>query len=93
MVVNLRDANGISLKSMLVRTNKVPQTPDDAQNLAYYYDIRCNNFYSIGHKSATDSTTGDGGGDGDKPQSLISNNELVVLIADNWKVIHDMELD
>lgn len=93
LVVNLRDANGISLKSMLVRTNKVPQTPDDAQNLAYYYDIRCNNFYSIGHKSATDSTTGDGGGDGDKPQSLISNNELVVLIADNWKVIHDMELD
>ena len=92
LVVNLRDASGTVLKFFNVKTNETITTPSGISNASYYYDIRCNNFYSIGEKVKTD-TDGEGGGNPDKPQSLISNNELTTIVCDQWKLVHDMTLE
>ena len=77
-----------------VKTANKPAAPTEEGDLAYYYDIRCNNFYSIGQKMDTDSTTGDeGGGDDDEAVSLISSGDINLLINDYWKVLHDMTLE
>lgn len=86
------------LKTMEVTTN---QYEGDLKGDKYYYDIYCNNFYSIGQKMASDSTNG---GDGeepgeddpdndDDPADLSASDELTVLINDAWAVIHNMELE
>ena len=92
LVVNLRDENGTVLKFFNVKTNETITTPSGITNPSYFYDIRCNNFYSIGEKVKTD-TDGEGGGNPDKPQSLISNNELTTIVCDQWKLVHDMTLE
>ena len=77
-----------------VKTANKPDAPTEEGDLAYYYDIRCNNFYSIGQKMDTDSTTGDGGdGNDDEAVSLISSGDINLLINDYWKVLHDMTLE
>ena len=77
-----------------VKTANKPAAPTEEGDLAYYYDIRCNNFYSIGQKMDTDSTTGDeGGGDDDEAVSLISSGDINLLINDYWKVLHDLTLE
>lgn len=90
--------NVTPLKTMKVTTN---QYETDLDGSKYYYDIYCNNFYSIGQKMASDSTNG---GDGeepgeddpdndDDPADLSASDELTVLINDAWAVIHNMELE
>ena len=70
-------------------------TPNTDLFDAYTYDIRCNNFYSIGQKLATDSTEGpdeDDDDDNDKPIDLRSDN-INVRINDAWAVLHNMGVD
>lgn len=60
------------------------------------YDIRCNNFYSIGQKLKTDDTDGpddeDDTDDDDKPIDLRSGN-ITLRINDAWAVLHNMGVD
>lgn len=84
---------GASDEELLVRkvtTDKVPTTESGS---ATYYDIRCNNFYSIGKKLATDDTDGptEDDDDDDDPIDLRSDN-IVLLINDAWDVLHDMDV-
>lgn len=48
------------LKTLKVVTKNIPTTPTDVQetDFAHNYDIRCNNFYSIGKKMASGNTEG-----------------------------------
>ena len=87
------------LKTMKVTTN---QFEVELGGSKYYYDIYCNNFYSIGQKVAAGSTNGDPDpGDDedpdpeipDDPADLSASDELTVLINDAWAVIHNMELE
>ena len=100
IVVNFwAEGNDVTpLKTMKVTTN---QFESELGGDKYYYDIYCNNFYSIGQKMASDSTNG---GDGeepgeddpdndDDPADLSASDELTVLINDAWAVIHNMELE
>ena len=91
--------NDTPLKTMKVTTNQFEVELDGSK---YYYDIYCNNFYSIGQKVAAGSTNGDPDpGDGedpdpeipDDPADLSASDELTVLINDAWAVIHNMELE
>lgn len=86
------------LKTLNVTTNQVP-----ADGTAYQYDIRCNNFYSIGKKLFTDNTTGiDPDPDPenpnpdpnpeDKPIDLSKDN-ITVIINDAWNILHDMDVE
>lgn len=101
IVVNFWAAgdNDTPLKTMKVTTN---QFEVELSGSKYYYDIYCNNFYSIGQKVAAGSTNGDPDpGDGedpdpeipDDPADLSASDELTVLINDAWAVIHNMELE
>lgn len=101
IVVNFWAAgnNDTPLKTMKVTTNQFEVELDGSK---YYYDIYCNNFYSIGQKVAAGSTNGDPDpGDDedpdpeipDDPADLSASDELTVLINDAWAVIHNMELE
>ena len=59
--VVMYNAKGEGLKTLKVTTKTAPK-----DGSLYNYDIRCNNFYSIGKKMATDKTSG-------KPYSLESH--------------------
>lgn len=51
--VVMYNAKGEALKTLKVTTKTAPEGGS-----LYNYDIRCNNFYSIGKKMATDNTSG-----------------------------------
>lgn len=69
------------------------------------FDIRCNNFYSIGQKLKTEGTHGpddpddDGEDEGDKeeddddPIDLGASDKIIVRINDAWKVLHNMTVE
>lgn len=90
LTVELQDENGEALKTLNVVTD---QTQSEATKNAY--DIRCNNFYSIGKKLNTDST--DGGDpnpeDPDEPVDLSGNTDIKVIVNDAWKVLHNMGVE
>ena len=91
LTIELQDAGGTALRTLKVKTDQSmsgPATP-------YFYDIRCNNFYSIGQKLKTETTDPDpeGGTDPDEPIDLSSKSEIVVQINDAWKVLHDMDVE
>lgn len=71
-------------------------TPNTELFDAYTYDIRCNNFYSIGQKLETDDTDGpddeDDTDDDDEPIDLRSD-KVNVRINDAWAVLHNMGVD
>lgn len=101
LTVELQDASGKALKTLNVTTNKVPsQIASEAAPTKYAYDIRCNNFYSIGKKLYTDNTGGDPdpdpnpeNPDPDEPIDLSSNTNIVVIINDAWEVLHNMGVE
>lgn len=101
LTVELQDASGNALKTLKVTTNEVPsQIASEAAPTKYAYDIRCNNFYSIGKKLYTDNTGGDPdpGTDPkdpepDEPIDLSSNTNIVVIINDAWEVLHNMGVE
>lgn len=90
LTVELQDKDGKALKTLNVVTD---QKPSEATK--YAYDIRCNNFYSIGKKLDTDST--DGGDpdpeDPDEPVDLSGNTDIKVIVNDAWKVLHNMGVE
>lgn len=78
LTIELQDANGTALRTLKVTTDQTTSVDK------CFYDIRCNNFYSIGKKLK---------GDPDKPIDLSSKSEIVVQINDAWKVLHDMDVE
>lgn len=92
LTVELQDENGEALKTLNVVTDHIPSDAEATKNA---YDIRCNNFYSIGKKLDTDST--DGGDpdpeDPDEPVDLSGNTDIKVIVNDAWKVLHNMGVE
>lgn len=77
------------MKTLNVVTDQIP--PEATKNA---YDIRCNNFYSIGKKLDTDSTDGgDPNPDPDEPVDLSGNTDIKVIVNDAWKVLHNMGVE
>lgn len=89
------------LKTLNVVTDKVPNG-DTPEATKYAYDIRRNNFYSIGQKLYTGSTDGkdpdneDPDPDPEKPDTPVDlggSTEIVVQINDAWDVLHEMGVE
>lgn len=100
LTVELQDASGKALKKLNVTTENAPSISGGSLTGKYAYDIRCNNFYSIGKKLYTDNTGGDpdpdptpGTDDPDEPIDLSSNTNIVVIINDAWEVLHNMGVE
>ena len=97
LTVELQGTDSKVLKTLkvVIEDSKVPTSASK-----YAYDIRCNNFYSIGKKLYTDNTGGDpdpdptpGTDDPDEPIDLGSNTNIVVIINDAWEVLHNMGVE
>lgn len=100
LTVELQDASGDALKTLKVTTENIPSISSGSLTGKYAYDIRCNNFYSIGKKLYTDNTGGDPdpdptpeNPDPDEPIDLSSNTNIVVIINDAWEVLHNMGVE
>lgn len=100
LTVELQDASGNALKTLKVTTENIPSISGGSLTGKYAYDIRCNNFYSIGKKLYTDNTGGDPDPDPtpedpdpDEPIDLSSNTNIVVIINDAWEVLHNMGVE
>lgn len=91
LTIELQDAGGTALRTLKVKTDQSMSGPATQ----YFYDIRCNNFYSIGQKLKTETIDPDPEDpeDPDKPIDLSSKSEIVVQINDAWKVLHDMDVE
>ena len=92
------------LKTLKVTTNQVVVGGD-----RYNYDIRCNNFYSIGKKMAAGNTEGKPDPENpdpdpkpepdpkpvipDEPIDLGATDQITVEINDAWDVLHDMDVE
>lgn len=90
LTIRFKGTNDAVLLTRDVTTNQAPTDGD-----VYQYDIRCNNFYSIGQKMATDGTDGpddDDDDDDDDPIDLRSDN-IVLVINDAWDVLHNMGVE
>lgn len=65
----------------------------------YKYDIRRNNFYSIGKKLISGNTDGedpddeDPDNDPDDPVNIGESDQVILLINDAWDVLHNMTLE
>ena len=94
MVVRLYTGDNIG-DELKVKTDKAPQTPDGITSAYTFYDIRRNNFYSIGRKLDVEGTgtPGGGGPEDDEAVSLISGGEITLNLLDAWKVVHQMDVD
>lgn len=89
LTIELQDADGTALRTLKVKTDQSMSVPASQ----YFYDIRCNNFYSIGQKLKTETTDPGDPEDPDEPIDLSSKSEIVVKINDAWKVLHDMDVE
>lgn len=89
LTIAFLDAEG---NDLLVRDVTTDQKPNDGT--IYAYDIRCNNFYSIGKKLSTEDTDGedDDDDDDDEPIDFRSDN-IVLVINDAWDVLHNMGVE
>lgn len=97
LTVELQGTDGTALKTLKVTTENAPSSVTDG---TYQYDIRRNNFYSIGKKLYTDNTGGDpdpgtdpDNPDPDEPIDLGGSTEIIVLINDAWEVLHNMGVE
>lgn len=83
------------LRTLKVKTNQ--SMTDTATQ--YTYDIRRNNFYSIGQKLYTGNTGGNPDPDKpdtpnpDTPVDLNKNTDITVIINDAWNVLHNMDVE
>lgn len=83
------------LRTLKVKTNQKMDSPATE----YTYDIRRNNFYSIGQKLYTGNTGGNPDPenpdkpDPDKPVDLNKNTDITVIINDAWNVLHNMDVE
>ena len=81
LIVKLEDGESSPLRTLKVTTDQTASGVDK-----YAYDIRCNNFYSIGTKT-------DVGGSGDKPidiQETTGYDYANVSITSDWSDVHDL---
>ena len=102
LYIELQNGDGDALKTLNVTTDKKPTVTGSVDG-SKAYDIRRNNFYSIGKKLATDNTDGDeedddeepnpDNEDEDNPIDVSEENEIVLLINDSWDVLHNMEIE
>lgn len=102
LYIELQNGDGDALKTLNVTTDKKP-TVTGSVDASKAYDIRRNNFYSIGKKLATDNTDGDeedddeepnpDNEDEDNPIDVSEENEIVLLINDSWDVLHNMGIE
>ena len=100
LTIELQDADGNALKTLNVKTSETAKPSDGTVNA---YDIRRNNFYSIGRKFAVDNTDGDTDDDDepgtddpdddDDPVDVGSSNDALLIIHDNWKMLHQMTVE
>lgn len=66
----------------------------DQGSLGSKFDIRVNNFYSIGHKVDSDTTGGgEGDPDPDEPIDLGATDIVLLEINDAWSVFHSMTVE
>lgn len=96
-------ANTVNANTLVIKfydgTNNVLKTLNVTTNASGYdgnnkiFDIKRNNFYSIGQKLETDTTTPTEPGEPDKPIDLSGNTDIVVTINDAWKVLHNMGVE
>lgn len=103
LTIELQNGTGTALKTLNVTTTHAPSDVTGGSVAGTKaYDIRRNNFYSIGKKLATDNTKGDEDDDDeetpdpddeDNPIDVSEENEIVLLINDSWDVLHDMEIE
>lgn len=90
LVIRFLGKEDVLLEERRVTTANVP---DDGT--MYTYDIRCNNFYSIGVKMATDTEPEEGEDpdpDEDDPMDLTGKN-IMVVVNDAWAVLHNMGVE
>lgn len=101
LTIELQNGTGTALKTLNVTTTNAPSVSGSVAGTKAY-DIRRNNFYSIGKKLATDNTDGDEEDDDkdpdpvndkDEPIDVSEENEIVLLINDSWDVLHDMGIE
>ena len=96
LTVVLEDAEGKALKTLNVYTE---ETKKPSEGNIYQYDIRRNNFYSIGKKLYTNNDGGDPDPedpdnpdpeDPDTPIDVNAKTEIMLLLNDSWDVLHNM---
>lgn len=95
---NTVDANTLVIKfyngtSTVLKTLNVTTNASGYEGNNKKFDIKRNNFYSIGQKLETDTTTPTEPGEPDKPIDLSGNTDIVVTINDAWKVLHNMGVE
>ena len=105
LTIELQNGTGTALKTLNVTTTEAPDLSEETNTTTdakYAYDIRRNNFYSIGKKLFTDNDEGDDDPDDetdpdpddkDDPIDVSEENEIVLLINDSWDVLHDMGIE
>lgn len=91
LVIEFLDATDAVLETLAVKSST-----------DYQYDIKRNNFYSIGKKLYSDNTGGDPDPDDpddpdqedpDTPIDLLGKDKIKVIINDAWDVLHDMDVE
>lgn len=93
LVIEFLDADGAVLETLAVKSST------QVEGSYYQYDIRRNNFYSIGKKLYSDNTNGKPDPDEpdssepDTPIDLSGKDKIEVIINDAWAVLHDMTID
>lgn len=90
LVIRFLGKDDVLLEERRVTTANVPE-----DGTMYTYDIRCNNFYSIGVKMATDTKPETGeepDPDIDDPMDL-TGKEIQVVVNDAWAVLHNMGIE
>lgn len=92
------DANTLVIE-FLGAADAVLETLAVKSSTDYKYDIKRNNFYSIGKKLYSDNTNGNPDPeepdptDPDTPIDLSGKDKIEVIINDAWAVLHDMTID
>lgn len=94
LVIEFLDGTGAVLETLAVKSSI------QVESSYYQYDIRRNNFYSIGKKLYSDNTGGDPDPDPnpdpedpDTPIDLSGKDKIEVIINDAWDVLHDMTIE
>lgn len=99
LTVVLEDADGTALKTMNVITD---QTNASVTDYKHQYDIRRNNFYSIGQKLYADNDKGDPDtedgkdpdpDDEDDPIDVSGSTDILLILNDAWEVLHNMGIE
>lgn len=94
LVIEFLDGSNTVLETLAVKSST------QVESSYYQYDIRRNNFYSIGKKLYSGNTGGDPNPDPepenpdpDTPIDLSGKDKIEVIINDAWAVLHDMTVD